>query len=56
MTALIDFGGENNPEGISLFVRRFDHDGDRQLRFSDFSKAFLPVDRRLKATLEGRRA
>ena len=29
---------------VQSFLRRFDKDGDRMLRYSEFCEAFLPVD------------
>ena len=41
---LKDLGLEVTNDEISLFMARFDQDGDRKLRYSEFCQAFLPQD------------
>ena len=56
VSGLLEVGATTDPDGIQIFFRQFDHDGDRTLRFSDFSKALIPLDRKLKQELLARKA
>jgi hypothetical protein len=42
MTGLLDIDVSVDAESTNIFFRAFDSDNDKKLRFSDFSKAFLP--------------
>jgi Ca2+-binding EF-hand superfamily protein len=41
---LNDIGIFAAPEEIDLFIKRYDKNGDRRLRFSEFADAFTPQD------------
>ena len=42
MTGLLDIDTNIDSEGISIFYKNFNENNDKKLKFSDFSKAFLP--------------
>jgi hypothetical protein len=43
MTALLEIDTNVDSESLSIFFKIYDEDKDKKLRFSDFSKAFLPL-------------
>jgi len=53
-SGLNDLGVFPSEEDLDLFFSRYDTNGDRLLRFSEFSKAFEPQDNYLAGVLNRR--
>lgn len=49
MTGLLDIDVSVDGESANVFFRAFDQDNDKKLKFSDFSKAFLPWNNKEEA-------
>ncbi len=45
ISGLMDMNIEHTQAELNTFCRYYTEDGSRTLKFSDFSKAFLPVDK-----------
>ena len=50
-SGLIDMQISPDQSSVYAFFKLFDNDKDKKLRFSDFSKAFLPIDKSQQSDL-----